>query len=563
MLCSLSMQNMISGVLTILSLYVLAYVFHTLGLTLGRQKVPRRCTEWQGTCSVCLSSRTWLEEVFCANFYQSVNDFSPCQSMWCGRCYTTPPKPHFPIMSIDHQGLHPEKGRHLRLTEAWKKLHKKPDAFLHARDGDHTLAPFECDVCIYRKLKGKEPPRDQRSMSATDELLLACIRRANLDSFWSLASSTVDGNTRKLKLGIKFSNQLGLYGPYLQEGSLPPNDYCGYEVAIQMLMNSIRPGVNNPKYTQFDTIRKLRTGYSNFIRASNSANQASLTINDQGGNYQRISQDACGTLWFKKFLKGCHNRMGQEWVPNKALNIPLLKRLLKEVELLIAATSDKEECHDWVVFSAYVVVTYVISLRGNETFFLDLEGLHRHWTKPEKGYIILALMGRIKGEKHDLAHLIPCSNHTSSGIPVRQVIERLLRQKKRLGIVDGPAITDSKKMLFSCKDIDDKLLEILVKIYEEDPDLFPVEIQGDIKRAKGNSETVIKKFYSCFRIFRRTSNSRAFEINDKLKQDDIDIVNRWRSEEKGNGKRPLYSMKQHYAEVSVLLKPFLRYTHAM
>ena len=52
-------------------------------------------------------------------------------------------------------------------------------------------------------------------------------------------------------------------------------------------------------------------------------------------------------------------------------------------------------------------------------------------------------------------------------------------------------------------------------------------------------------------------------MNDTLKQDDIDIVNRWRSVEKAGGKRPGRQMKQHYAEVAVLLKPYLRYTKAM
>jgi hypothetical protein len=44
-----------------------------------------------------------------------------------------------------------------RLTKAWGKKHRPPDAYLRARDGDHTMCPFECDLCIFRKLQGRSP----------------------------------------------------------------------------------------------------------------------------------------------------------------------------------------------------------------------------------------------------------------------------------------------------------------------------------------------------------------------------------------------------------------------
>ena len=220
------------------------------------------------------------------------------------------------------------------------------------------MVPFECDICVFRKLKGQNPDLK----NPADSLLLSCIRRVNLDAFWSSTSNTVEGNMRKIKLALKFSAKLGLKGPYLQDGPLPSHDHCGYEVAVQMLMNSLNKGRNNPNYTQFDTIRKIRTAYSNQIRASNHANHTSLTLNDQSGKYQRISTDSCGSLWFKFFLKGCHNRMGEEWMPNKALSIPLLKKLIREIEHDILQAQDPEDKHFLTVFSCYICVTYVIYL---------------------------------------------------------------------------------------------------------------------------------------------------------------------------------------------------------
>ena len=62
--------------------------------------------------------------------------------------------------------------------------------------------------------------------------------------------------------------------------------------------------------------------------------------------------------------------------------------------------------------------------------------------------------------------------------------------KKRAGWVDGPAITNSKGVLYSLKDLDDKLVEVLCRIYMTQQDLFPVEIIDLIRRAKGDHNKI-------------------------------------------------------------------------
>ena len=53
----------------------------------------------------------------------------------------------------------------------------------------------------------------------------------------------------------------------------------------------------------------------------------------------------------------------------------LLLRLLEKTEERIENANIPSESHKWVVFSAYAVVCYVVSLRGVEGFLLDLAGL--------------------------------------------------------------------------------------------------------------------------------------------------------------------------------------------
>ena len=213
------------------------------------------------------------------------------------------------------------------------------------------------------------------------------------------------------------------------------------------------------------------------------------------------------------------------------------------------------------MISAYIAICYVISLRGNGCVLLDLRGLNRHWKFKTDEYFFIALQGKIKGEKHDLAHIIPCSNITSTGIPVRSIVARLLKHKSRLNQIVGPAISDYTGKRISPSKFDESLVQCLEEIYAYDKSLFPVDIQRKINDKINECDSVLKLHYSRFRSFRRTSNTRAMEIGNKLQEDDINIVNRWRKKEGAKGKRN--KMRQHYAEVELLLRPFLRYTKAM
>jgi hypothetical protein len=90
----------------------------------------------------------------------------------------------------------------------------------------------------------------------------------------------------------------------------------------------------------------------------------------------------------------------------------------------------------------------------------------------------------------------------------------------------------------------DCLHEILEDLSDEKPNLFPQNI--------GDKEE-LKKQFQAFRTFRRTSVTQAVEM--KVAQDDIDVVNCWKSIEKAKGVRPSRPMRPHYADVSLLLEP--------
>ena len=232
----------------------------------------------------CGKDRQWTRGIFCANFYWIVRGYAPCHQMWCGKCYTSNPSVLFHVKSQAEEEEERENDPQLqqRMRSAWGNKHRSPDEFLLGRDGDHLLVPFECDLCIFRKLKGQNPI----ASNGPDSLLLACIRRMNLDACWSRAKSTALSNRDRVAFGLKMSSLVGLEGPYEADGPLPDFDHCGYEVAVEMLLHSRRPGRYSDAYTQFDTVRKLRSCFSNHCRASAKSNRVSLALGDQKGKYQ-------------------------------------------------------------------------------------------------------------------------------------------------------------------------------------------------------------------------------------------------------------------------------------
>ena len=119
-----------------------------------------------------------------------------------------------------------------------------------------------------------------------------------MDAFWSRTTGTVEANTRLARNALKSSQLIGLDGFMRHDGLLPPFDHYGYEVAINIVLASHRPGRHSSQYSQYKTIRKYRACYSNQVRAAPQSNQFVLALGNTKGVYQRFSADVCGSLWF-------------------------------------------------------------------------------------------------------------------------------------------------------------------------------------------------------------------------------------------------------------------------
>jgi hypothetical protein len=134
-----------------------------------------------------------------------------------------------------------------------------PMHFKCARDGDHLMCPFQCDHCHFYNLQGWRP-----GIKPQDEVLLMCIRQANLDAFWARETATIVANQRKGSRARSLSARLGIDSPYPERRAFAVEDSFGMLTACQLLLRSLDAG-QNAETIQFEMMRKLRSHYSNYF----------------------------------------------------------------------------------------------------------------------------------------------------------------------------------------------------------------------------------------------------------------------------------------------------------
>jgi len=182
--------------------------------------------------------------------------------------------------------------------------------------------------------------------------------------------------------------------------------------------------------------------------------------------------------FFQRFLKGCKRRKGQDWKPNQAFGVLLFLELLNCIEQRIEEASTPETLNLWTVTHTYIIISYVVSLRGPEGFLLDIEGLRYYWK--EQGvdddfgdYIYICLRGQVKGEYEIRCYVLPSVTIKKTGIEVKSSVQRLLSLKSRQGFRDGPTIFDIEGVFYSTETIDDAMIDVLSDLYISYRSLFP------------------------------------------------------------------------------------------
>lgn len=406
------------------------------------------------------------------------------------------------------------------------------------------LAPFQCDLCWFRNLKGRDPVGD----GLADDELLMFIRRVNLDILWSRSVSTVQSTKGNILKGLRMCKELVIPPTYPSLGPWPVGDNIGFTVALQLLKASLLPGKYHETHQQFDTIRGLRTAFSNIFESSNSAQKARRVLRGDGGITLHSSTCPTQSDLFERFMKGLISRMGKDVRSNAGLSHTVLKSILLNLEKEINEEPSYSRQRFLLLCGVFIVVCYGGSLRGCEGFMMERSDLIRNISRgqydTEIPHVVVPLLGRFKGELGERCHLVMMVNISNSGIEFRKWVTRAVELFKRENLNSvGPVMCDEDGNMLTSTAVDYEFKKQVTKVQDARPDLIEASIN-------------VFEMFGIFRSMRKGSESRATEegVSDRV----IDLINRWRKME-GN-KRGSMAMRDYYLDMLMVKKRYLRYS---
>jgi hypothetical protein len=421
--------------------------------------------------------------------------------------------------------------------------------FLEARPGDHLFCPFECDSCSFHRLRGA-PPDPARGQ---DVNLLAYIRRANLDAFWSRRPGTVRGLLRlfveQVAVGEEFGFEMFEPPGFFSEG------YCsGMKAAVGVLARSQKAGRHEEKQ-KFSSAWKARTVHTNVYEASARIVEKSLVWRSERSRF--VATDSpTESSWFCAMMVGFKVRVGEQRRQDAAISIHVMlaKQELLEQEWT-AATEARDSALQREVAEngAFFLFLYCASLRGFEGPKVMLTELRSQIVAPGSAasarvtpHVGLPLSGRFKARSQEQQSiLIPIAFRTASGLEPGVWALRLIESLRRCGVTGGWAFQNRNGSQRSMSSFEEKFIELLQRVQEADPSLFPGAV-------------VIVEDFHLGRSHRRGATSRATAAG--VAGTDIDWINWWNIGIDSSGSGP---MRVLYTERTQQMETFIRFSAAL
>ena len=426
-----------------------------------------------------------------------------------------------------------------------------PDRFKVAREGDHLMCPFQCDQCHFVNIQGRQP-----GARAQDDTLLLCIRRANLDAMWSRESSTVKANYREHVRFVLATESMGVRDPYPARGPYPESDSFGMTLAAACLLRSLDAGINT-ETIQFETMRKLRSHYGSFVHTTPAGAGMATISDDRSTSF--FSNSPSNSYWFRRFMQGIHRRMGDTWIPDRALTIDEVLHMQALLEEDWAHQTD-----DWLgrlqtsLLACAIIGTFGNGLRGEEVIRTELGEIRKYWTEsldhPTTPHIPWVMSGRFKQLVGERMYFQPMSLRSASGIEYKRWMLRMIESYAHFGVTTGPvfrlAKVDGQGRVRRSQvgDLDPPFHDLLKRVQER----WPRVIHPSVK---------VQDEYGLRRLGRRGSTIQA--QNQGVLREVIEANNGWRKHMQSKGMLPNMSMVERYSDAKASVTTLIKYPAAM
>ena len=424
--------------------------------------------------------------------------------------------------------------------------------FVEGINGAFLIVPFQCDLCWFHNIKRCEP----NQTSYSDKRLLNYIRRANLDLIWSRAPGTHASTKTGVMNMIKSWKELGITPPLTDLGPHPVDDRVGFQLALAELKYSQNQGINTKFHLQYDSVRKLRTAFSHLHEGSfRSSTDRLISFRNHKGDLFKLSSSPTQSQFFTLFSRGLLLRMGRQTKVNLGLDYRILLVILERLESdYLNSFVTSNERREYVMIASFLVIGFVLALRGHEIFMVEAHGLYshihfgKHEQDPTLNHVVIPLLGRFKNEDGSRYHLMLSVDKTNSGIEVRKWVERLALYLKNENRLSGPAFCHPNGSSYTSVEMNDHFHTLLEDVQSFREDLLPTSVD-------------IHEDYNIFRSLRRGSTARATDM--RVPKTVIELHNRWKTIENSKGQRSQNSMSDYYTDLRLTSNIRLQYTRAL
>ena len=340
-----------------------------------------------------------------------------------------------------------------------------------------------------------------------DDTYKMMIRQANLDAIAGRAESTIVSHAATVLQTAKNCAHFGKTPAYEPLGPHPFRDKSGMGLAVEMEYYGATAKGRIADHIQWDSMRKPQSTYTQCWKASPRGIEEGYLFSSGLG---KATFTSCPSQsdWFAHFCLGAESRIGFASEANKPLHIQIMVKTLNMIKEEASRQSTRI-ANELYKVGAAVAVSQAGSLRGPETFMLDLAGIRKHimlgkhGTMPDKPldlgtdlfdapHVYLALIGKFKGENGVREHLVPVASESLSGLETRWWIEKLIEVQESEGHIAGPAFGRPDGSIAPMAEYDDILHTFLKEIQVENNDLI------------SETDDVVKS-YRLFRSFQKSA----------------------------------------------------------
>ncbi|KAL7570934.1 hypothetical protein ACA910_002567 [Epithemia clementina (nom. ined.)] len=185
-------------------------------------------------------------------------------------------------------------------------------------------------------------------------------------------------------------------------------------------------------------------------------------------------------------MSGCHQRMGDVWVPDRAV---MLKEILASLDILkeeYKQLGGGQQRLEVALTGALLVCGYTAALRGKEIPLVDIGMIQKHWDKgwvyKQKPHVPLAWSFQTNKWRVKNIYTTTCSNNVVKNSSTN-CIGRAIEEYHTLGVTNGPifcTVSKGGEPRWAMVSHLDKLFHNILKSVQFCwPEVIPVEIKVD------------------------------------------------------------------------------------